>query len=388
MKILIIGDYSSFGKNLKEAFEKLGYFTCLVTNGDAWKKIDVEDLKDLKIEEIYHNIKILGKTIKGTALILNFFRRVLKFLGYNSLKCWIKKNKLSFDIVIIMNQEFITRNNFTGVISCNRYFFTMKEVDAMLKKNGKKYMLACGDDSYYLNYADKYKYWPYDGGYPSKKYLNKFDKADYNNILKKMDGIIPTCYDYAKPYRDNEFIENLGILKETIQFPINLDKIEYIPNEVKGKIIIFHGLNREEFKGTAFIKDAMENIQRKYPSKVQIIIDGNMSFEKYKKILEKTNIIIDQCKSYSYGMNALIGMAQGKLVFSGNEIECMNELQRKDIPIVNILPSVKDIEEKLEYYINNPELIVKMGKKSREFVEDFHESSIVAKKYLKIMECE
>lgn len=130
----------------------------------------------------------------------------------------------------------------------------------------------------------------------------------------------------------------------------------------------------------------MENIKEKYPDKVEIILDGNMPLEEYKKILKRANIIIDQCKSYSYGMNALYGMAMGKVVFSGNEAECRKEFKREDVPVINIKPNVKDIEGKIEYFVKNPELIFKIGEKSRKFVEEFHDCEVITSQYLKIFE--
>lgn len=45
MKILIIGDYSSFGLMLKKGFLQHNIETNLISTGDSWKKIDGSDIK-------------------------------------------------------------------------------------------------------------------------------------------------------------------------------------------------------------------------------------------------------------------------------------------------------------------------------------------------------
>ncbi len=371
-KVLIVGEYSSLGSNIKKGLSENSIDTYIVTDGDGWKKIKNIDDKVININN--KNFKILGKTIKGSGKICYLFEYFFK------VKPILKKHR--FDIILIMNQSFISNNFIPN--RYNNYYLHLKFLKKILNKHGKIYMLACGDDSYYFQAQSIYKYFPYSEIEIKKSVFMRFNAIKkYEKILDKIDGIIPTCWDYTEAYR--LFYKNNTKLKQTIQFPIDLSNVNYKKNVIKDKIIIFHGLNREGFKGTKYIREAMENIKRKYPDKVEIVIDGRMPLEEYKKILEKSNIVIDQCKSYSYGMNALISMAQGKLVFSGNEEECMNELKRNDIPVVNITPSVEDIEEKLEYFIKNSHLITEIGEKSRKFIEEFHECSVVAKKYLEIM---
>ena len=41
------------------------------------------------------------------------------------------------------------------------------------------------------------------------------------------------------------------------------------------RIVIFHGIIREDFKGTKYFLEALERIKQEYPDKVEIIVDGN-----------------------------------------------------------------------------------------------------------------
>ena len=126
----------------------------------------------------------------------------------------------------------------------------------------------------------------------------------------------------------------------------------------------------------------MEKLKENYPNEVEIVIDGKMPLNKYLKVLEETNVVIDQALSYEYGMNAIYSMAMGKVVLSGNEPECQQEFGRTDIPVINILPSEDDIYNKLEQLVLNKESVIEIGKKSRQFVEDFHHYVKVAQQYI------
>jgi hypothetical protein len=128
----------------------------------------------------------------------------------------------------------------------------------------------------------------------------------------------------------------------------------------------------------------MNRIKDKYPDKVEIIVDGLMPLNKYLQLIKNVDIVIDQCLSYEYGMNAVYSMAMGKVVLSGNEIETQIHFQRSDIPIINILPSADDIFDKLERLIFDPNKILELSKKSRIFVEEFHDSIKVANQFIQI----
>lgn len=357
MKILIVGDYSSLGLNLYKGLTQKNQEVKLLSNGDSWKQIEGSNLKLLKLK---------GSKIKK--IFLGFFNRIL-------LNLFFLRNYKNFDIIIMMNQEFITTNL--------RNFFFLSYPIWQLKRmkkneNSKIFLLACGDDYYYYKAKKNLKYFPHETDVCHYFDISKKQKTNFFNNINR---IIPCAYDYAEAYRNSEWKSKV---LETLMMPVDLKSIKHRENIINNKIVIFHGLNREEFKGTKYIKKAMEDIKKKYPEQVEIIIKGNMPLNDYKELLSSVNIIIDQCKVYSYGMNALYGMALGKVVFSGNKEECQTEYRNKDIPVVDITSNVEDIVNKIEYFIKNPDEIIRVGNDSRKFVEKFHDSLIIADKYLEI----
>lgn len=369
MKILLIGEYSGVNKNLKSGFTKLEHITTIFSNGDGWKKIATDN--DDFCFEYKSNYKILGINVMGSW-------RLKAFCQFFLFKWKIRKLQSVFDLIIIVNYEFIRlKNEFSPKLS-------FKDIKKISKKNAPIFLMACGDELPYLSEGHKMRYWPHDKTDLAKsKYFKKDYKMLFEKLPENITAIVPSMYEYANTYRIFSESKKFNIEK-TIPFAFDSDDIVPYNKVIDGKIRIYHGINREDFKGTPIIREALSIIKNRYPNKVDIRIEAGMPLVEYLKVLKDSNIIIDQCKSYSYGMNAIYSMALGKVVFSGNEKECMDEFNRQDIPIVNILPEVNNIVEKLEKFINEPFLISLYSKRSRRFVEDFHSDIGVAKSFLRL----
>ena len=73
-----------------------------------------------------------------------------------------------------------------------------------------------------------------------------------------------------------------------------------------------------------------------------------------KKILSKSNVLVDQLYSYGQGMNALSALAMGRIVLTGAEpenYELLNEYENR--PIVNVIPDKYQITEQIERIIES-----------------------------------
>lgn len=345
MRILLLGEFSGFYNNLKDGLIGLGNEVDLISSGDGWKAIG-------------------GSSYK---IFSNYENKYVRFLESMYLQNKNLDRLSNYDIV-----QFVQPNIFG--VQFNRNIRIMKK----LKENNSKLFLSVAGSHYYVYKTTlnlRYSY------FEESAKGSKLAKVKYRNnnedVLDIVDGIIPITYTYAEAYRLHEK------LLKTIPLPLNVDKIKFIPQKVDGgRLKIFHGLNREEEKGTRYIRKAMLRLKENYPNDVEILIDGRMPLDKYLKVLEESNIVVDQALSYEYGMNAVYSMAMGKVVLSGNEPECQQEFGRTDIPVINILPSADDIYNKLEKLVLDKKSIVEIGEKSRIFVEDFHNHVKVAKQYV------
>lgn len=352
MKILLLGEFSGFHKNLKDGLLGLGHEVVVASSGDGWKAIE----KDIDI----------GSDKKGVLRKLHLMYKV--FVNLNRLK--------GFDIV-----QFISPLQFT------RYFgFNYLVVKFLLTFNDKVFLVGAGalrQSSITADFLEAgFKY-------PQHYFENKKISPDmwsqtksgrkYNEwFFDKINGYIPIMYEYAEGYR------RVGCKKllNTIPIPINLDEVKYRDNIVQGKLVVFHGLNREGVKGTSLIKEAMNQLQKKYPNEVECIIDGKMPLNEYLSFLERVNVVVDQIYSVSIGVNGVYNLALGKVVVGGGEDEFLKEHNIACSPLIPVSDSVDDIFNKLERLVLNRHDILELGKSSREFAETLYDYKKVAKAFV------
>jgi hypothetical protein len=352
MKILLLEEYSGFFKNLKEGLVANGHEVLFIATQDRWKKIDG---MDIIISSRYGGL--IGKIVRRFKIL--FYMRHMK----------------GFDVVFLINQSFLLQ----GISTFMLWF---------LKRNNKRFFLsACGGDVQYIDYGlnSGYRAWPYDGCLQeaTKIYKKPHHKRLNANVASVVDGVIPVTYEYAEAWRNSKYKE---LLLPTIPLPMNTDVVKMSSQNFKKKIIFFHGLSRECFKGTIHIVKAMKNMKEKYPEDIEIIIDGRMPLKDYLKLLDRVNVVIDGCKGYTYSsMNSLYSMALGKIVMIPAEKECIDEFQLKeDPPVIHTSANSEFIERQMEFLVhNNRDKLKEMSIKSRRFVKEIHGHRLIADKYVK-----
>lgn len=354
MKILLLGEFSGFFKNLKEGFIELGHDVTLIAQGDGWKRIEGADISlDSKLK----------KPFRAVHIAFNYFKS-LKYM----------KN---YDIVLIINPNFFKRGIHNVVL---KY---------LVKHNTNIYLSACGDDVEFINYGlnNNFRFWPFMKWCPEYRksyYQTNREKKIHQELLKHVKKVIPTATMYKLAWDNSKYKEKVN---DIIPLPINTSSIEFkqLILEEDKKIIFFHGLNRECFKGTKYIRKAMENIQKKYPNDVECILKGGMPLSEYLEIMKKTHIVIDQCKAYDYSsMNALYAMAMGKVVMGGSQPEMFQIFNIDKCPVISIEPNINQIEKQMEYIINNKNKLSAWSQESRKFVEKYNDIKVIARQYLEV----
>ena len=159
-----------------------------------------------------------------------------------------------------------------------------------------------------------------------------------------------------------------------------------MPLTIEGKIIIFHGINNASYykKGNYIFEEALKIVEEKFGDKVEIITTRSVPYAEYIKIYNKAHILLDQVYAYDQGYNALEAMAKGKVVFTGAEAEFNEYYKLTDRVAVNALPDAEAIAKEIEYLIHNPEEIIAIGKRARDFVVKEHNYIKVANMYLDV----
>ena len=350
MKILLLGEFSALHKNLKDGLVDLGHDVILASDGDGFKNIT----RDIDLRPKLPSF--LGKIEIRIKLLIYLFTKF--------------KN---FDVVQLINAF-----HFHKILFPNRFF-----IKRLNKSNKKFFLLAAGSDSYFWKFGkSKMKYSPHDDvlKYDLQRNQHPYQRNKmfrFNEFVANIvDGIIPVSYEYKTCYEDHKKLLNF------IEMPMNSEEISFFENDVKDKIVIFHGLNRYGFKGTRHIEAAFKILEKKYPQDLELIIDGNMSLDKYMSIMKRSNIVVDQTYGYSQGINGLYALAMGKVVLGGAEPESLKCMNVSSSPVINIKPDANFIVREIENLIHKKDEIRKIGFESRKFVENIHAHEKVAKKFI------
>lgn len=364
MNILIIGEWSGFAKHLKDGFLSFGHnVIILAPGGDGFKQIQRGKY------DIYYKVSKNIMNIRGSHYLMNPLFNII-------LDRRIGKIKIKFDIIFIINEIFTRNNIFDNVaISINR-------ISKLRNKKSCCILSSCGRSVSYTMFGQELRYYKISG---RKCNYTKREVKYFNHIINNCDCIVPEQYDYF--YCIKKYCEqfNVKIPIYPILIPITIEK-EYKPLKIKNKIVILHGVIREKEKGSNFIIPALNRIAIDYPNKVEIIIDGKMPYKDYIKLLDRCDILLDETNSYGFGVNAAIGLMKGKVVFAGNEKESIELFNNIEVPIINLIPDIDYIYNKLKDLILNPLKIEEIGLKSRAFAEKYISSTEIARQYIDIYE--
>lgn len=362
MKILLLGEFSSFHRFLKMGLESLGHEVTLAGSPDGFKKIPLD--VNLWPSDQWAQYKIFNALLKQFTIS----KEINKLKGY--------------DIV-----QFISSMKFHNSIPFYGKWFNSYCYKILIKQNYSSFLVACGNDPVYVQIGRKItKYNPIDAQInltnSIPKMVNDKKALEWNiKLAQSVNGVIPTSYNYDIGYKTLENSINLSPL-----IPMPIDTIAYPYEEnilIDNKIRILHGITRPGMKGSNYIIEALKKIEKEYPEEVIIDFLERLPLHEYQERLRSCNVLIDQCNSYGYGINALIGLSMGKIVLSGCEPELMMSLGVKVCPVINIRPDVDHIFSKIEKLIIERESIKDKGEASRNYVESIHDAKKVAQQYVK-----
>ena len=366
MKLLIIGEFSGFSKYLSKGFRDLGHTSYVFSWGDKFKNVQYDD-------DAYFvksgRIKIGKCSIKGSGIIQGLISNV-------KLKNKISKMPKDWDCALIINLGFLKVDN-----NPFKPYPSIHQIQSLLKNKEKIFLSAAGGDYIFSLY------------YPKREKKVQFLVDKFSRVLKSeeahslplynhMRGVIPVMKDYADAYRYYKDKHTLHIFP-TVQLPFDTKSVDY-QNIIGDRIIVMHGINRATEKGSDYIVQALEKLELNYSESVEVIIVKHVPLADYLKIMQRSNIIIDQCYADGCGMNAIEAMSMGKVVLGGNEPGNAEEYGELNCPVINIHANVEEIYNILVDLINNPEKVKRISEESRKYAVRVHDCRTVAQKYIYI----
>ena len=358
MKILLLGEYSNVHATLAEGLRELGHEVTVISNGDFWKNYP----RDIDVS------RSTGK-FGGLKLITKLY--------------WLLPKMKEYDVVQLINPMFFE-------VKAERLFFFY---DYLRKHNKKVFLDAYGPDWYWAYYCSVKKVLRYsdfnfgdkvrtdeeslkgqkDWIGTTKERLNKY-------IAESCDGIITGLYEYWACYHP-------ALPKKTtfIPFPIRCPQNVSISSAIPTKVRIFIGINksRSVYKGTDIMLRAAQDVQAKYPDKMELVKAESVPFAQYQQMMNGSDAILDQLYAYTPSMNPLLAMSKGIICIGGGEpenYEIINETELR--PVINVEPNYESVYKEVEQLVLHPERIPELKRQSVEYVRKHHDYLKVAHQYL------
>lgn len=379
MKVLLVGEYSGVHTNLAKALREKSIEVLTISDGDAYKQYPA----DISIKYQFHlSENIFLKKILSLYYILLSFTGLIGCLQYiKHLK--VIKDLRGYDVVQVINP--IALSGFGSIVN---YFF----LKFLINNNHKVFLCALGDDYVWVkgsmedrNHKSMFSKMKWDRFkeyiFPFTQRYGFFYKALNVMAIKNVKRIIPGLQDYYYYYK------GYSNCNEIIPIPIELDS-EITPYRFDGyPIKIFHGwqTNKEARKGNDLFDSVVKSLIVNYPELIEYEIVGGVSYEVYIKKYDDSVIFLDQCYSMDRGVNALLGMAAGKVVIGGFNEELRNKYDLNiDQVMIDIEPEFDMIYKKIEYLLLNPSEIEKISNASILFMLENHSFDAVSKKYLDV----
>lgn len=374
--ILLVGDFSGVHSELRKELKERGYNVFLVSDGDVYKKFNADLL-------------IRNEPVKG--LVSRVLRRVSSFVGLDGFCTFAKnynnwKELRDFDVVQLINPSPLQGFGFFS-----NYIF----LHFLIKNNNKIFLSALGEDYYWVKHCidKKYKYSALDN-------LNNTTRVKYKYTLRHLKlwfkvlndlavkhaiAIIPGLYDYKIAY------QSIEKCTDVIPLPVDKARVSCVPIEtpLNNKIVIFHGWQKgkELKKGNLLFDAVVKKILLKYPNDVEYRVLSNVPYSEYIRSFEDCHIFLDQCYSYDRGVNAVLGMAAGKVVFSGAEqdsLNCYDTSGLDDVPLINALPNEDSLFYEIENLILNRKRLHAISISALAFINKNHLNTVVVDRYLDV----
>ena len=357
MRILLLGEYSNVHATLADGLRLLGHHVTVASNGDFWKNYP-RDI-DLKRRP--------GK-LGGLALMAKVYANLARWRNY--------------DVVQLINPLFVELKA--------EHIFPI--YNYLRRNNGKMILEALGMDWYWVHectYNKPMRYSDFNIGErirtdetalqeqndwlgTTKERLNQYIANDCDEIIAGLyDDYV--CY---KPY----FPQKLHFVPLPIQMATSITSDFNTPTRVKVFIGISKG--RSTYKGTDIMLRAAQDIQKKYPSLMELVKVEGVPFAEYQKLMEGSDAILDQLYSYTPSMNPLLAMSKGIICIGGGEPENYEIIHEHELrPIINVQPTYESVYHELEQLVLHPERIPLLKQQSIEYVRRHHDHIKVAQQY-------
>jgi len=154
-----------------------------------------------------------------------------------------------------------------------------------------------------------------------------------------------------------------------------------LPPKMRKKMIVAHAPTNQEAKGSKFVLEALNQLQKKYPDQIEVLLVEGKSHEVALEIYRQADLIIDQILIGWYGAFAVEAMLMGKPVIARialGDLKFIPPAMAKELneTIINANPAT--IYTVLEECLQNRTLLEEKGKASLAYATKWHHPEYVA----------
>jgi len=261
--------------------------------------------------------------------------------------------------------------------------------------------------------------WNYDITNPNSHQINQlvngtdiihFHNKPYLNINVKSQRTLLQFHGQPQGYIPNVTFRNFNGKKLVISqyHPRFYTDALIVPNMIdiwdekhsplpknENKVKIFFGYASElkkswADKGVSNTQDVLNRIKNKYKDKVIIKIVTNTPYEKCLQEKRDADIVIDACSDHSksFHLSSLEGCSVGALVINSMDdvtFDFMKQISQTDShPFIICEP--KNLENKLQYYINKKDKLREKQTEARQWMETYWDPKILVKYFIRAYE--
>ena len=224
--------------------------------------------------------------------------------------------------------------------------------------------------------VEKYK-WTNMPGFMGDKDPVLYDKQNEKRFAFESKYI---CLKFVCAPCYSEFVPGSSVLP----LAIDIDSYSFTQHPKNEVLEIMHAPTNRGFKGTDYILAAIEKlISEGYPIKLNLV--ENMTHDMIKEEYKKCDIFIDQIMGGWYGTASIEAMALGRPVICAIRQSYFEYIDfGSEIPIIPADPD--SIYDSILFLINNREKLPEIGKASRKFIENIHDSTKIVERLIEVYE--
>ena len=359
MRVLLLGEYSNVHWTLAEGLRSLGHDVVVASDGDGWKGYP-------------RDVDLRRTSLSATGALRYAFRLMQAFPRFRG-----------FDVVQLINPVFLS-------FKAERIYPFFRY---LRRHNRSVFLGAFGMDHYWVKAGTDCRTFRYSDFNLGPELRCNADNDTWERdwlrgpkgrlnirVARACNGIVAGLYEYYASYVA-EYADKLHF----IPFPIRTDRARFVERGHGPKLRFFIGIQRSRsvYKGTDVMLRALQRTVERYPDACEMVRVESVPFDEYVRLLDGSDVLLDQLYSYTPAMNALEAMAHGMVVVGGGEPENYELLGEQTLrPIVNVRPTEDDVCRQLAWLVEHRDQVPRLSRESRLYVERHHDYRLVARAYL------